>query len=173
MPNSFAPGDGRRVVVTGEGGSKNEASEVACLRAVASLISESPKDFVLRPKHWKVLPDQLLANLPGADAGHQALPVHYPARLLHAGEEAHTPDADARMVALLRECLDAHGGEFDPSLISHNKMGFKPEDERVYMVAAIRWVDHAFVAAGMGHDQAPDLERVKPDIFFVNEDGDK
>ena len=132
LPNSFAAGDGRRVVVTGEGTSKNEASELACLRAVASLISESPKDFLLRPGHWKVSPDQLVANLPGADAGHQALPVHAPARLRGAGEEADTLDADARMVALLQQCLDAHGGEFDPSQISHSKMGLKPEDERVY-----------------------------------------
>lgn len=48
-----------------------------------------------------------------------------------------------------------------------------PEAERVYMVASIRWVTHAFVARGMGHDQAADLEFVKPDIYFVNEDGDK
>lgn len=48
-----------------------------------------------------------------------------------------------------------------------------PEHERVYMVSAIRWVHKAFVAKGMGHDQGPDLDFVKPDIFFVNEDGDK
>ena len=48
-----------------------------------------------------------------------------------------------------------------------------PENERVYMVASIKWVHEAFVAKGMGHDQAPDLDRVKPDIYFVNEDGDK
>ncbi|CAK0905847.1 unnamed protein product [Prorocentrum cordatum] len=132
LPNSFAAGDGRRVEVTGKGASKNEASEIACLRAVASLISESPKDFLLRPGHWKVSPDQLVANLPGADAGHQALPARAPSRLRGAGEEAGTLDAGARMVALLQQCLDAHGGEFDPSQISRNKMGFKPEDERVY-----------------------------------------
>lgn len=48
-----------------------------------------------------------------------------------------------------------------------------PEGERVYMVGSIRWVHCAFVARGMGHDQAADLEYVKPAIFFVNEDGDK
>ena len=89
-----------------------------------------------------------------------------------------------------------------------------PEEERVYMVAAIRWVTHAyasglrtrspaptrdanlslttprrskvplpqvcfdsysnsFVAKGMGHDQSLDLDYVRPDIYFVNEDGDK
>lgn len=48
-----------------------------------------------------------------------------------------------------------------------------PEEERVYMVGSIRWVHKAFVAKGMGHDQGPDLDEVKPDIFFVNEDGHK
>ena len=48
-----------------------------------------------------------------------------------------------------------------------------PEHERLYMVAAIRWVTHAFVAKGMGHDQAVDLDYVRPDIYFVNEDGDQ
>ena len=36
------------------------------------------------------------------------------------------------MVALVRQCLDAHGGEFDPSWISHKKMGLHPDEERVY-----------------------------------------
>jgi hypothetical protein len=31
----------------------------------------------------------------------------------------------------------------------------------------------SFVAKGMGHDQGPDLDYVRPDIYFVNEDGDK
>ena len=133
LPNSFAPGDGRRVVVTGEGKSKDAASELACLRAVVSLISESPKDFVLRPVRWTVSPDQLVANLPGSASGeHQALPVHTPARLRGAGEEAGTPDADARIAELLHQCLNAHGGELDPSKISHKRMGLGPEDEHVY-----------------------------------------
>ena len=135
LPNSFAPGDSRRVVVTGEGTSKHAASEHACLGAVASLISESPSDFLLRPAHWKVSPDVLVANLPGVDpasGGHQALPVHTPATRRGAGEEADAPDADARLVALVRDCLVAHGGEIDPSRISHNKMGLGTRDERVY-----------------------------------------
>ena len=132
LPHSFAAGDGLRVQTNGQGASKDEASEVACLRAVAHLISASPSQFLLRPKHWAVSPQELLAHLPGADAGHQALPVHIPARLRAAGEEATTPDADARMVALVRRCLDAHGGEFDPSRISSKLMGLHPDEERVY-----------------------------------------
>ena len=132
VPHSFARGDGLRVQTNGQGASKDEASEVACLRAVAHLISARPSQFLLRPKHWAVSPEDLLAHLPGADAGHQALPVHIPARLRDAGDEATTPDADARMVALVRWCLDAHGGEFDPSSISSKLMGLTPGEERVY-----------------------------------------
>ena len=58
--------------------------------------------------------------------------MHIPARLREAGMEAGTPDADARMVELVRKCLDAHGGEFDPSWISRKQMGFQPGDEPVY-----------------------------------------
>ena len=133
LPNSFAPGDGRRVEVTGEGTSKDAAGELACLRAVAELISESPQNFVLRPKHWMVSPDELVAHLPGgAFAGHQALPVHTRARNRDAGAEANMDDAEARVAELLQRCLHAHGGVFDPSAVSHKRMGLGPQDERVY-----------------------------------------
>ena len=61
----------------------------------------------------------------------------------------------------------------DACITALKKAPMFPENERVYMVASIKWVHEAFVAKGMGHDQAPDLDRVKPDIYFVNEDGDK
>lgn len=49
-----------------------------------------------------------------------------------------------------------------------------PETERVYFVQAIRHVTWARVCSGMGMlDWEADLDIVKPDIFFVNEDGDK
>ena len=47
LPHSVARGDGRRVVVRGEGATKEDASEIACLHAVAILISESPSEFLL------------------------------------------------------------------------------------------------------------------------------
>ena len=131
LPNSFAPEDGRRLEVTGEGRSKDAASELACLRAVVSLMSECPGEFVLHPCHWDVPTYDLLANLPKADpasGGHQALPVHTPARLQGAGEEADTPGAEARLVELVRRCLNAHGGKFDPSNISHKPGSGVPED---------------------------------------------
>jgi cytidyltransferase-like protein len=53
--------------------------------------------------------------------------------------------------------------------------GKKPvfsEDERLYIVRSIRYVHDAFLASGFGLlDFEPDLERIKPDIFIVNQDG--
>lgn len=48
------------------------------------------------------------------------------------------------------------------------------EDERRYMVASIRFVAAAFIASGHGWmDAEPEIARIKPDIYLVNEDGDR
>lgn len=47
-----------------------------------------------------------------------------------------------------------------------------PENERAFLVGAMKGVSSAFVASGrLPVDFAPDLERLKPDIFVVNYDG--
>lgn len=47
------------------------------------------------------------------------------------------------------------------------------EQERLYIVKSLRCVDEAFISAGSGlFDFAPELQRISPDIFFVNADGD-
>ena len=48
------------------------------------------------------------------------------------------------------------------------------QDERRYMVGAVRFVKQALVSTGWDWlDYAPQVELVKPDMFAVNEDGDK
>ena len=53
--------------------------------------------------------------------------------------------------------------------------GKKPyfsQEERVYMVGALRYVTEAFVASGDGIlDFEEDMRRLKPDYFVVNTDG--
>jgi cytidyltransferase-like protein len=47
------------------------------------------------------------------------------------------------------------------------------EKERLYMVSAIKFVHKAFVASGRGKlDFLKELKEIKPDVFFVNSDGD-
>ena len=47
------------------------------------------------------------------------------------------------------------------------------ENERLYMVSSIKYVHQAFIARGAGKlDFIEELKEIKPDIFFVNSDGD-
>ena len=49
-----------------------------------------------------------------------------------------------------------------------------PEAERRYMVQSIRYVTRALVSSGVGWmDAVPEVERLKPDKYVVNEDGDR
>lgn len=54
-----------------------------------------------------------------------------------------------------------------------NRKTLYNEDERLYMVSSIKYVHTAFVAQGSGKlDFAEEIKTIKPDIFFVNSDGD-
>jgi cytidyltransferase-like protein len=49
-----------------------------------------------------------------------------------------------------------------------------PQEERRYMVQSNRFVRQALITSGNGWmDAAPEIARIKPDIYAVNEDGDK
>ena len=49
-----------------------------------------------------------------------------------------------------------------------------PEAERRYMVGSIRYVKQALISSGSGWlDADPEIRRLKPDIYAVNEDGDQ
>jgi len=49
-----------------------------------------------------------------------------------------------------------------------------PQDERRYMAGSIRYVTQALVSSGDGWlDADPEIQRLKPNIYAVNEDGDK
>ncbi len=49
-----------------------------------------------------------------------------------------------------------------------------PQEERRYMVQSIRFVKQALISSGSGWmDAEPEISRIQPDIYVVNEDGDK
>lgn len=63
-------------------------------------------------------------------------------------------------------------GRDDNLLFLKNKRPVFSEDERLYIVRSIRYVHDAFLSSGKGIlDFEPDIERIKPDIFVVNDDG--
>ncbi len=48
------------------------------------------------------------------------------------------------------------------------------QDERLYMVSAIRYVHCAMLTSGKGWlDAEPEIRRIRPQFYIVNEDGDK
>jgi cytidyltransferase-like protein len=49
-----------------------------------------------------------------------------------------------------------------------------PQEERRYAVGSIKFVKQALISSGAGWlDAEPEIERIKPDAYIVNEDGDK
>ena len=49
-----------------------------------------------------------------------------------------------------------------------------PQATRLYMVSAARHVKQAFIGSGFGWlDAAPEINRIRPEIYLVNEDGDR
>lgn len=49
-----------------------------------------------------------------------------------------------------------------------------PQDERRYIVGSVRFVHQSVISTGMGWmDAEPEIQRLKPDVYAVNEDGDK
>jgi len=64
----------------------------------------------------------------------------------------------------------------DPTIqaLKGNGHPLLPQDERLYMVQSVRYVSRAFVATGSGYlDAEPEIELLKPEIYAVNEDGDR
>lgn len=56
--------------------------------------------------------------------------------------------------------------------LKHRKTLYN-ERERLYMVSSIRFVHQAFIAQGSGKlDFSAEIKTIRPDIFFVNTDGD-
>jgi len=122
LPHSFASGDGRELVSVGCGTTQKEASEDACCSAMARLFCADPSNIVLRPARWIIPVAALVAGLPtvrgsGEDGvGHQPLAVRAKPSG-HIGMALTPAEKDEAVAIVIRKCLAAHGGQFDPSHI--------------------------------------------------------
>ena len=134
LPHSFAAGDQRELVVVGSGTTQKEADEDACCASMAGLLLRDPGKVVLRPVHWQLSPTALLAgvavitNQRGDGVVHQPLAV----RTNQSGQVglAMSPEEKKNAIeGLLRECLKAHGGSFDPSHISRRLLKHSPHEK--------------------------------------------
>ena len=123
------------VQVTASAPKKKEAECLACRKMFAILLLADPGWVTMHNGHWKLLPQQLINDMPYGNQQRQALPA--PVRRVH-GEPAAAAiglthlEVDARVNTILRRCLDAYGGQFDPSDIDHDKVGLGPDDEPIH-----------------------------------------
>ncbi|MDR2286907.1 MAG: adenylyltransferase/cytidyltransferase family protein [Prevotellaceae bacterium] len=86
--------------------------------------------------------------------------------MLHSGHVAFFEEA-----ATLGDLYVGIGSDTTISELKGRKT-INTEQERLYMVSALKAVKHAFINKGSGLlDFVDDILELKPDIFFVNEDG--
>ena len=77
-------------------------------------------------------------------------------------------------VAALGDLHAVVGHDANIRLLKGEGHPLHPEAERCYMVGSIRFVKRAYVSSGDGWlDAEPEIEYIKPDIYAVNEDGDR
>jgi cytidyltransferase-like protein len=77
-------------------------------------------------------------------------------------------------VSELGDLLVAVGNDANVRHLKGAGHPLQSQEERRYMVGAIRYVTQALITSGHGWmDAEPEIERLKPDMYAVNEDGDK
>jgi len=87
----------------------------------------------------------------------------------HSGHVRFTEEASA--YGDLYVCL---GSDANVRLLKGEGHPLLSEQERRYVVGSIKYVKQALVTTGSGWvDADPEIRRLKPDIYVVNEDGDK
>jgi len=76
--------------------------------------------------------------------------------------------------AMLGDLYVVVGHDDNIKLLKGNGHPLYPQDIRRYMVASIRYVKQTLVSTGHGWmDAEPEIGRIQPDIYAVNEDGDQ
>jgi len=77
-------------------------------------------------------------------------------------------------VSALGDLYVVAGSDENVQLLKGEGHPLFPQDERRFMVQSIRFVTQAWISTGQGWmDAAPEIDLIKPDIYAVNEDGDK
>ena len=145
LPNSYARGDGKVVEAEATAPDAKTAEEDAGSAVFALLCADRDglPNVVFRPNHWNVPIEALITDIGrivDSSATFQPLAVHAcPTRrgtsgAMFAGELKDVPEANLQQAAaLIRLCLRAHDGSFDPSKINHKKLvQVAGEQEKAY-----------------------------------------
>lgn len=125
---------------------------------------------------YRLLAPTDLAGFPAADFDPAAMPPER-TRVMVTGCYDWFHSGHVRFfeeVSQLGELYVVAGHDANVRLLKGEGHPLFPAAERRYMVQAVRFVTQALVSSGQGWmDAEPEVERVRPHIYAVNEDGDK
>jgi cytidyltransferase-like protein len=129
--------------------------------------SNGLKYQVIKPAILKIFPKDQMNSL--ADKSHNInVVVTGCYDWLHSGHVRFFEE-----VSELGDLYVVAGSDKNVQLLKGKDHPMFPQDERRYVVQAIRFVKQALISSGSGWmDAEPEIERIKPDIYAVNEDGD-
>ncbi len=125
---------------------------------------------------YAVIPDESLGavpqyegNLPAATPGRKKVIVTGCYDWLHSGHVRFFEE-----VSQLGDLYVVVGHDDNIRLLKGPGHPLFPAQQRRFMVSAVRYVHAALISSGQGWmDAAPEIEVIRPDIYAVNEDGDK
>ena len=124
---------------------------------------------------YRVLRPEALQELPGALPDPPVTPGRK--RLLVTGCYDWFHSGHVRFFEEVSELGDLYvvvGHDANIKLLKGDGHPLFPENERRYLVQSIRYVTQALISTGDGWlDAEPEIRRIKPDIYAVNEDGDR
>lgn len=125
---------------------------------------------------YRVIPDEALAGFPAPPGGSVNPPGGRKKVIvtgcydwLHSGHVRFFEEA-----AGFGDLYVVVGHDANVRLLKGEGHPMFPQEERRYMVGAVRFVKQALISSGWGWmDAEPQIAEVRPDIYVVNEDGDK
>ncbi len=129
-----------------------------------------------RGLQYRVMRDEELGGLPvppfeppATDSGRKRVIVTGSFDWLHSGHVRFFEEASA-----FGKLYVVVGHDANIKLLKGQGHPLLPPDERLYMVHSIRHVHQAVISTGQGWmDAEPNIYRIKPHIYVVNEDGDR
>lgn len=126
---------------------------------------------------YVVIPDAELAGFPESEASDAAPEAESGKKAIVTGCYDWLHSGHVRFFEEVAELGDLYvtvGSDRNIEFLKGEGHPLYPEEERRYMVGAVRHVKQAIVATGWGWlDAEPEIERIEPDIYVVNEDGDR
>ena len=140
-------------------------------------VTEEKKDFCQKNDlHFHCIPDRDLkgfpdsaVNLPPEKTGNKKVVVTGCFDWVHSGHVRFFEE-----VSEFGDLIVIIGHDQNLKLLKGESHPLYPQEERRYWVKSIRFVKQALVSTGHGWlDAEPEILKIKPDMYVVNEDGDK